>query len=426
MAALMMETTLLGLGFGLFAFTFWLGGYLIVRNPAKLAMHLAGWGLIAYACTVALNTLAGPDVIGSLRDIPLQGTGIAGGPWLVVRRIMGVVPATLWIVSIALLLRNGDHPLAGRGVQVPRAEGTHRRPLGLLIMGALFFALSMASFIARLIPMFWALIIIGFDMALLGYAVARLDAFDEGEAFATEFARSLVGSGVMALMFGGAVTAAAIVNGGWTPSLQVLAFVVIALAIDAQLFAPRLQSGLDKLILPARVQQQRAELRETAEVLARVDDGFDLNALDEAEFARLTRRALSHMTDLPKLAASPLTLLPVVAQHLAAHGMPDTPLDRASALKAVLTQCIAKLKPDSAAFGMSDAWRHYNALFFPYVVGLKPYSARATLNGHDTDATAKAALAWFQAAVPERTLHNWQNAAAKMVARELRAPVTGR
>jgi hypothetical protein len=130
------------------------------------------------------------------------------------------------------------------------------------------------------------------------------------------------------------------------------------------------------------------------------------------------------MTDLPKLAASPLTHLPAVGRHLAAHGMPDSPLDRAAALRVVLTQHIARLKPaDGVAFGTSDAWRHYNALHFPYVVGLKPYSTRLALNGHNgLDPAEQAALAWFQSSVPERTLHNWQNAAAKMIAQELKRP----
>jgi hypothetical protein len=167
-------------------------------------------------------------------------------------------------------------------------------------------------------------------------------------------------------------------------------------------------------------------LRQTSEALTRADDALNLLALDEAEFARLTRRALSHMTDLPKLAASPLTRLPVVDRHLAAHGMPDSPLDRAAALKAVLTQHIAKLKPTDdggSGFGASDAWRHYNALHFPYVAGLKPYSTRAAMNGYASLAPVdEAALRWFQSSVPERTLHNWQNAAAKLIAEELRAP----
>jgi hypothetical protein len=52
------------------------------------------------------------------------------------------------------------------------------------------------------------------------------------------------------------------------------------------------------------------------------------------------------------------------------------------------------------------------------VLGLKIY----TLNGHQEmlDTTTKTILNWFQLSVPERTLHNWQNAAARLIAQDLR------
>jgi hypothetical protein len=383
----------------LFALTFWLGGYLLARSRRSAYMQLAGWGLIAYALALALDVVASMSTAATL---------------LAARMILAVVPAALWTLALVIVLRQDG------GVEDGAA---HRRPIGLLLLGALFFALSMAVLIADLVPKFWALVLIGIDLGLLGVALARLDAFDDGEAMGRDALRSLVGAGVMAALFGGAALLAAAANGGLTPPLLALTFVLIGLAIDVQLFAPQVQAWLDRLILPAQVQQQRAELRETGEALARAD-AVDLATLDDAEFARLTRRALSHMTDLPKLAASPLTRLPVVDRHLELHGMPDTPLDRAAALKAVLTLQIARLKPagvsDAMDFGTTDAWRHYNALHFPYVVGLKPYSARAAANGHGTLAPAdRAALAWFQSAVPERTLHNWQTTAARVIAQEL-------
>jgi hypothetical protein len=377
----------------LFAFTFWLGGYLITRNPAKAAMQLAGWGVMAYALAVALSILAPAFESDALR---------------LLQRVASALPALLWVLALISLFRR-------------RSDAAPRRPLGLLFIGAIFFALSLVLFVLDLFPPFWALVLIGIDLGLLGVALARLDAFDEGETFGRDMARSLAGSGLMAALFGSAVVIAASASGGLTGVMLALTFVVIALAIDVQLFAPRLQAWLDRLILPARVQQQRAALRETGEALARADDALNVMTLSEAEFAKLTRRALSHMTDLPKLAASPLTRLPAVEHHLEAHGMPDSPLDRASALRAVLTQHIARLKPNGEAFGTSDAWRHYNALHFPYVVGLKPYSTRAAINGHNgLDQAHQEALAWFQSAVPERTLHNWQNTAAKVIAAALK------
>ena len=101
------------------------------------------------------------------------------------------------------------------------------------------------------------------------------------------------------------------------------------------------------------------------------------------------------------------------------HGTKDDALGRAIELKALLTESVARLKPQQKGdFGVSDEWRYYNALYFPYIIGIKPYSRRAQ-NGH-LDPSAQKALAWFRASVPERTLHNWQNAATKLVAQDLR------
>jgi hypothetical protein len=36
------------------------------------------------------------------------------------------------------------------------------------------------------------------------------------------------------------------------------------------------------------------------------------------------------------------------------------------------------------------------------------------------DSASEAALEWFQNYVPERTLYNWQNVAARLIAKQLR------
>jgi len=108
-----------------------------------------------------------------------------------------------------------------------------------------------------------------------------------------------------------------------------------------------------------------------------------------------------------------------IERRLATRGTPNDILEPTTELKALLAESVARLKPrGQAGFGASDEWRHYNALYFPYIAGLKPYSRRAP---HDRlDPSAQQALEWFQANVPERTLYNWQNAAAKLVAQDLR------
>jgi len=155
----------------------------------------------------------------------------------------------------------------------------------------------------------------------------------------------------------------------------------------------------------------------------KVDQSLQFDQLDDDEFARLTRRALSHFSDLPRLAASPLTRLPIIFHRLNARAAHDNTLERAAELKTLLAESISRLKPQGEEnFGTTDEWRFYNSLYFPYIVGLRPYSRRGFQENLDDDLIA--ALNWFQAAVPERTLYNWQNAASKLVAQDLREKVS--
>ena len=80
---------------------------------------------------------------------------------------------------------------------------------------------------------------------------------------------------------------------------------------------------------------------------------------------------------------------------------------------------LPKLKPrGKGEFGTTNEWRHYNALYYPYIVGLKPYSLRAT--NDELDENLQEVARWFNTNVPERTLYNWQTAATKLVAQDLR------
>jgi len=285
----------------------------------------------------------------------------------------------------------------------------------------------------------------GFDLALLGFAIGKLDAFEQGERFLPDLLLSLSTTGLSILLFGGLIAATMLIATGVTPAMLRLLFATSAVAIALQCFAPWIQRVIDRLVLARqpRVIEERAELRALVDSLPRHAPGTPLDQqsasptsiapvsiaqddkvyYDEEEFVRLTRRALSQLDDLNKLATNPLIHLPIVVQRLAERAANDNTLERAQELRALLIKAIAQLKPADAAFGTTNAWRYYNALYFPYVVGLKPYSRRTT---HDGLATAtQQALDWFRAQVPERTLYNWQNAAAYLVAqyvRELTAP----
>ena len=264
---------------------------------------------------------------------------------------------------------------------------------------------------------------IGGDMLLLGYAIAALDAYDEGEMLLRDALRSLVACAAGILLFGGQVLAVMAIE-GVSDSLVLLLIALITTIIVLQVFRVQWRNLLDKLVFAEspELQQSRAQLTAAAEALPRAPDAPDFGVMDEAEFTRLTRRALANLSNLDRLVTSPLMHLPLIDARLSHNGR-DTTLERAAELKAILTESIMRLKPREGDTGTTDEWRYYNALYFPYVMGLKPYSRRLLLP--DLSPEERSVAEWFRVQVPERTLYNWQNKAAELIAQELREQVAG-
>jgi hypothetical protein len=388
-----------------FGLALWLGLYLLNRNLADTRLQLAGLGLVIYAGVLAL------DIVAPYAPTPSLTQTLSR--W---QRPLTFLPAFFWLLLLVQILSADDVPVRIRWRR-------HPRPMAVILAATVFFALGVGLLLFPLawLPRFWVWLGIGLDLLLLGLAVAVLDAFDEGEALLPHFFRSLDYSFFTALLFGGQVALVMAFSAGIIFPLLVLLLTTITAAIVIQTFSDTFQAALDNvafLNLP-RLRQTRADLRAAADAASRLDHTYAPDSLDEAEFTRLARRALSHMGNLPRLASSPLTQLPLVEARLAQRGMQDNTLNRAAELKAALTESIARLKPRGKGdFDTSDEWRFYNALYFPYVVGLKPYSRRTRHDG--LEPVQQEALDWFRSQVPERTLYNWQNAAAELVAQDLR------
>src|SRR5579859_269983 len=310
--------------------------------------------------------------------------------------------------------------------------------LWLAGLGLFAYALLEASFILSTYPapsthplnlglIGWTCLrlLIGCMLLPPGLLVARVDAREQGEVLLPHILRAFDYSFFTALLFGGQVTLVIILVTGPTFPMLLLLLATVTASILAQVFSNSVVTWLDKIAFATfpQLQQARAELHSTADTLPRINQDLVLDALDESEFIRLTRRALSHFGDLSRLAANPLTKLPAVRTRLLTHNGRDDVLERATELKALLTESVVRLKPrDKGDFGTSDEWRYYNALYFPYIVGLKPYSSRVQQS--PSDPVLKEALAWFRNQVPERTLYNWQSAATKLVAQDLRGGTT--
>jgi hypothetical protein len=450
-----------------FTLSGWLGLYLLARDPRKPLLALAAIGLCGFALVVALDAVrtAGSPHLGLLSRLEIY---------------LVAVPSVAWFAVLVELSRPGDHWRARTGelllvagvgaltlfgammagsVDGPLRPGhvlmiavisistlgamvvAVRRPgqrisvgrsgLGLVIVATLFFALANAILIIPLglVPSWLALASTGFDVLALGVAVALWDAFDEGQALRADMLRSFVGCSAVAVLFGGqALIGLAVTRHEPVAQtvLTVLLFTTLAIAITVQVLADPLAGVLDRLAFSRSptLRADRAALRHTGAALP-LRSADPLVDVDDDAFARLTRRALGHYTDLTKLVASPLTALPVIDERLAARGAPDHPVERANELKAVLADGIARLKPRNGGdFGTTEEWRYYNSLYFPYVVGVRAYAQNATAAG--LDPTARQAWQWLVTEVPQRSLHNWQNAAARLVAADLRGrvPVT--
>jgi hypothetical protein len=436
-----------------FALSWWLGLYLLARDPRKPVLVLAAIGLTSFAIVVALDAVRhlSTSHAAVLSHVEVYLVVVPGVAWVAVLLELSR-PSDTWrsragellMVAVVAALALAGAAMAG-SVDGPLRIGhwvmfavislstlaamakvltSGRRPrsvVGSAVVATLFFALGNAILVIPLglVPSWLALASTGCDVLLLGVAVALWDAFDEGQALRADMLRSFTGSVVVAVLFGGQVLIGMAVTDEHA-ALSVLLFTSLAVAIGINVMADPLAGVLDRLAFsrsPA-LRADRATLRRTEAALPLRSDN-PLDGVGEETFVRLTRRALGHYGDLSKLVASPLTALPIVDERLALRGAADQPLERANELRALLADRIAALKPrDGGEFGITEQWRHYNSLYFPYVVGVRAYAQNATAAG--LDPVAKQAWQWFVTEVPQRSLHNWQNAAARVIAADLR------
>jgi hypothetical protein len=65
------------LEFFFYGFTLWLGAYLLARDSQKIAVQLAGWGLLAYAFALAVQILFEQFILIILLALALLWIGAA-------------------------------------------------------------------------------------------------------------------------------------------------------------------------------------------------------------------------------------------------------------------------------------------------------------------------------------------------------------
>ncbi len=445
----------------IYGYALWLGLYLIARDVETRLLRYAGLGLLVYALMLASDILHESSdettffmrvgwplplwlsacwflailellpenhslrlrMTAPMRLLFLGAMGILYGISAVTALIFDYpnespqVGYAIFVVVVAI-------PLAISLLTVIRSQ-THA--LKFIGLATFFVVVGLAGLLLALdiLPRSIFLLAISFDLVMFGVAIAFWDASQQGEKLWLDMLRSFDAAFFIALLFGGQVALVMLLNEEVTLPLMTLLLGIIAAAIFVQVWSDPIQNFFDRFAFASTpaLQQSREELRNTARALPRLDDSVDFSRVQEAEFAKLTRRALSNMGSLPRLATSPLTQLPIIEHRIAQRGASPDTLERATELKLLLTESIERLKPRGKdAFGITDEWRYYNAVYYPYVMGIKPYSRHSDSNGKAAHLTP--ILTWFQAQVPERTLYNWQNAAAQLIAQDLRERIS--
>ncbi|MFI7546358.1 hypothetical protein [Actinoplanes sp. NPDC049599] len=418
-----------------FALTWWLGCYLVGRDPTRAVLWRSAGALAGYAVAVAAWTVSpGSGAAQVLLCVPaLLWSGVAVGllppsapehrqanrGWpvlaLVFLLLAAVLPGVGKLVALA--------PLAGAMVLLLRYRDRVRpAPLpSALAAAAVLYTLGLIVVLGPidLGPPEVVLAAIGLDLLLMGYLVAVADAVEAGERLSPDLTRALLAAVLAVLLCAGPAALTMLAAPG-RPAVTVLQFVLVAMVLAAVGLAGQLRAGLDRLAFlhDEGLRASRSALLLAADALPRRRERRRMPALDADEFRRLTRRALEDYGDVGRLLRNPLVELPTVDRRLAARGpgVADQPLVRAAELRAVLSEHVARLKP-AGAFGTTEEWRFYNALHYCSVQGLRPYQRGPQPEGLDRD--ARRAVDWFRRYVPRRSLRRWQAEGAAMVAAQL-------
>jgi hypothetical protein len=423
-----------------FALTWWLGCYLIARDPARPALRRSAAALVGYALAVACWTVAPlvPDLpVDTLARVLLCVPALA---WA--GAVVGLLPDDLpehrlidrgWLITSGLLLAMVPAlPPAGRLVALAPLIGAlvllwrfrdavHPRvlPVPLTVAAGLYgVGLAVALIPVDLGAPVLAVAAMGLDLTVLGFLMALSDAVLAGEQLRPDLRRSCAAAVTATVLVGGPATLTVLA----APDVLIVAvlqFLLVAAVLAGVGLAGPLRRGLDRVAFAndERLRLDRAALMLAAEALPRRRSREALIALGEEEFVRATRRALDHVADLTRLLRSPLVALPVVDERLAARAaLAEYPMARAYVLQSVLRESVDRLRPPGV-YGTGEEWRHYNALHVGCILGLQPYQKRRPMVGLDRD--ARRAMEWFRRYVPPGHLRQWQDEGARLVAAEL-------
>ena len=229
-----------------FSLSWWLGLYLLARDPRKPVLVLAAIGLTSFAAVVALDAVRVTSGLDALSSVEIYLVAVPGIAWFAVLLEL-CRPSDSWrsrAGEITLVAGVGAVALFG-AVMAGNVDGPVRlghwvmfAAISLSTLGAMIVAVLQRSpgrvmgFVViplGVVPSWIALASTGFDVGVLGLAVAMWDAFDEGQALRADMFRSFAATAVVALLFGGQLLIGLAVAGQET-ALMVLLFTSLGIA----------------------------------------------------------------------------------------------------------------------------------------------------------------------------------------------------
>lgn len=323
-------------------------------------------------------------------------------------------PATLYslftIYNVAVTL--GALFLLHQNYHLTSPNDPLRRAFAWLRIGGLGYRGGMVVLLTGLIDPNWVFALLIVDIIILGIASLWYDAIAEGQTIRRDLRFTAVKTLLILTVILSPWIMVLLSEDVWSVSYALGLFFALGMVP----LGITLQEDIEHLLdwqLGEEEQSTRQALRTLIANTTRQPDSLTSPLeRDHDEFVRLTRRALSHMPNLPRLAASPLTQLRIIQQRVDSKA---NALQRANELRLLLLECIDALRPpDRGDFGTTDEWRFFNALYYPYVIGISPY--KRSLFYETFDEPTAAVIRWFQTSVPPRTLYNWQNRGAEMIA----------
>jgi hypothetical protein len=414
-----------------FALTWWLACYLVGRDPARPAGQRAAGALLAYALGVAVWTVApgstAAEVLLTLPALLWAGAAVALLPGFVPERRQ--IERGWLVLSAAFLVLTVLLPPAGRLlVLAPLIGGLSLLwrfrdqveprvlPVALTVVAVLYGgALVVLLFPADLGAPGLSIAAIGVDLLILGYLVAIAEAVEAGERLRPDLSRSLVAAVLGLLLAGG--PAILTMFAAASDEVAVFQFVLVGVVMTVIGLDGPVRRGIDRIAFwsDERLGADRSALLLLADALPRHRERHRLIVTSQDEFLRLVRHALESYGDLGRLMRSPLTDLPAVDQRLTGRAI-EQPLARAHELRTVLREAVAGMRP-SGSFATDEEWRHYNALYFGYLLDLQPYRRWPRTDGLDRD--TRLVIEWLRGYVPRHLLRRWQSEGAAMVAERL-------